>query len=98
MIAVFIGISSALLIILMIAFFSRRDKQIIYGLILSGIGFLYIGFTWSDAGVVLINGAQAVLFMFISWWGIRKGPYILAAGYFLHGSWDLVYDLFPDSS
>ena len=45
---VIIGISSGLLVILIFALLKRIDKPTIYGLILSGIGFLYVGFTWSD--------------------------------------------------
>ena len=46
--AVIVGISSGLLIILLIAFLKQLDKKVIYGLILSGIGFLYVGFVWAD--------------------------------------------------
>ena len=98
MIPVIVGISSGLLIILFIVLVKQLDKQAIYGLILSGIGFLYVGFTWSDTGAAIINGAQAVFFLFIAGYGIRKGLNILAAGYFLHGIWDLVYNLFPGSN
>lgn len=98
MISLLIGISSGLLIILIIALVKQLDKQTIYGLILSGIGFLYVGFTWSDTVAAIINGAQAVFFLFLAAYGIRKGLHVLAAGYFLHGIWDLVYDLFPGSN
>lgn len=98
MLPLIIGISSGLFIILIIALMKRPDKQIMYGLILSGIGFLYVGFTWSDTKAVIINAAQAVFFLFIAWYGIKKELYILAAGYFLHGIWDLVYHLFPGSN
>jgi hypothetical protein len=97
MIPLLIGISSGLLIILIIALVKQADKQTFYGLILAGIGFLYVGFTWSDTVAVIINGIQAVFFLFIAAYGIRKGPLTLAAGYFLHGTWDLVYNLFQDA-
>ena len=98
MIPVVIGISSGLVVILIFALLKRIDKPTIYGLILSGIGFLYVGFTWTDIQALIITCAQAVFFLFISWYGIKKGLAILAIGYFLHGIWDLVYDLFPSSS
>lgn len=98
MISAIIGIFSGLLVILIVSLFKRLDKQIIYGLILSGIGFLYVGFTWTDTGDFIINAAQAVFFLFIAWYGIKKGLYILAIGYFLHGIWDLFYNLFLDSN
>ena len=98
MIPVIIGVSLGLLVILSLALFKRPDKQIIYGLILSGIGFLYVGFTWSDTSALVITAAQAILFVFIAWYGIKKNNYFLAAGYFLHGIWDLVYHLLPGAS
>lgn len=98
MLPVIIGISSGLVIILIIALLKRLDKPTIYGLILSGIGFLYVGFSWSDTRALVINGAQAIFFLFIAWFGIKRGLYVLAAGYFLHGTWDLMYNLFPRSN
>ena len=98
MIPAIIGISSGLFVILIFALLKHLDKPIIYGLILSGIGFLYVGFTWSDTKALIITSAQAVFFLFIAWYGIKKSLYILGAGYFLHGIWDLAYDLFPASN
>ena len=98
MFSVIIGISSGLLVILIITLLKGIDKPTIYGLILSGIGFIYVGFTWSDTQALIINCVQAIFFLFIAWYGIKKSMYILAAGYFLHGSWDLAYNLFPDSN
>lgn len=95
MIPVIIGFASGLLVIMLIAFLRKLDKPVIYGLILAGIGFLYVGFTWSDTEDVIINSIQALFFLFFAYYGIIKGLYILAIGYFLHGIWDLVYDLFP---
>lgn len=98
MIPVIIGISSGLFIILLIGILNQLDKKIIYGLILTGIGFLYVGYAWTDLQTLIINSVQAVIFLLISYYGVKKSLYILAAGYFLHGSWDLVYGLFPGSN
>ena len=98
MIPVVIGFVSGLLVILIVYLIKQSDKAIMYGLILSGIGFLYVGFTWSDTTALILNCAQAVFFLLIAAYGIRKDIYILAVGYFLHGIWDLVYNLFPGSS
>jgi len=98
MIPVFIGIISGLLVILIVYLLKRFDKQMIYGLILTGIGFLYVGFTWSDTTALVVNCVQAIFFLFIAAYGIRNDLYILAVGYFLHGMWDLAYNLFPGSS
>ena len=98
MIPVIIGISSGLLVILIFALLKQVDKPVIYGLILTGIGFLYPGFTWSDTKALIITCVQAVFFLFMAWYGIKKSLYILGAGYFLHGIWDLAYNLFPGSN
>jgi hypothetical protein len=94
--AIIIGISLGLVIILSIKLLNKLDKKVIYGLILSGIGWLYVGYTWSDLRSLIITTAQAIVFLFIAYYGVKKSLYIMAAGYFLHGLWDLAYDLFPD--
>lgn len=92
-----IGILSGLLLIVLFIWLKQFDKKIIYGLILCGIGFLYVGFAWSDTRALIINSAQAILFVFVAYFGIKKHTAILAAGYFLHGTWDIIYHLFQDS-
>jgi len=98
MVAALIGILSGLLVILTIGILKRLNKPVIYGLILSGIGFLYVGFTWMNTQALVVNCIQAVFFLFLAYFGIKKNIYILIAGYFLHGSWDLLYNLFPNTN
>ncbi len=96
MTAALIGIGSGLIIILLFSFLKKYDKTIIYGLILCAIGFLYVGYVWTDVRAVVINAIQAVIFLFIAYFGIKKNTNILGIGYFLHGTWDIVYHLFQD--
>jgi hypothetical protein len=96
--ALIIGITGGLLVILTIHLLKFLDKQVIYGLILCGIGYLYVGYTWRDLTSLVITSTQSLLFLFIAYYGIKKSMIVLAAGYFLHGIWDLVFDLFPYSS
>ena len=93
-----IGISSGLIIILLFAILKQFDKKVVYGLILTAIGFLYVGYAWTDLQALIVNSVQAVFFLLLAYYGIKKSLYILAAGFFLHGSWDLVYHLFADSN
>ncbi len=93
MTAIIIGIFSGLLVIVLVNMLKQVEKKVVYGLVLSGIGFLYVGFTWTDLQALIINSIQAVVFLFLAYYGIRKNIYILAAGYFLHGCWDIAYDL-----
>lgn len=98
MIAVIIGIVSGLATILIIGLLKKIDKPTIYGLVLTGIGFLYVGYTWTNLQALVVNALQAIFFLFLAYFGIKKHINFLIAGYFLHGSWDLVYDLFPSSN
>jgi hypothetical protein len=91
---ILIGISSGLLSILVIGLFRKLDKATVYSLILTGIGYLYVGFTWSDITSLIITCIQALSFMLIAYFGM-KNLTLLAVGYFLHGLWDLVYGVFP---
>ena len=84
-----IGISSGLIIMLLFAILKQFDKKVIYGLILTAIGFLYVGFAWTDLQAFIVNSVQSVFFLLLAYYGIKKSLYILAAGFFLHGSWDL---------
>ena len=96
MTSIIIGISSALLTILFIAILKQLDKTTMYGLILSGIGFLYVGFVWTDLQAFVLNSIQAIVFVFLAYYGMKKSIYILASGYFLHGGWDLAYSIIQE--
>ncbi|MEP7107449.1 MAG: DUF6010 family protein [Ferruginibacter sp.] len=96
--AAIIGISSGILTIVIIAILKMLDKQAMYALILSGIGFLYVGFTWTDIPTLIVTSIQAILFLLVAYFGIKKNLYFLAAGYFLHGLWDIAYVQFHGSN
>lgn len=91
MTATLIGLFGSLFTILIFTFLKRIDKTTIYGLILMGIGFLYIGYTWTDINTAIISFVQAMFFMGLAYLGMRRSYWYLVAGYFLHGAWDLVY-------
>lgn len=97
MLPIYIGIASGFTTIFLVNILRLLDKQIIYGLILSGIGFLYVGFSWSNTGALVFTSIQAFLFLLLAYYGSGKRFYILAIGYFLHGIWDLLYNLHPAS-
>jgi len=96
--AAIIGISSGILIIVIFSLLRIFHKPTIYGLILSGIGFLYVGFTWTDTPSLILTSVQAILFVLIAYYGVRNHLYLLAAGYFLHGLWDMAYSQFRGSN
>ena len=93
MIATLIGLVSSLITILIFTFLKRVDKNTIYGLILMAIGFLYIGYTWTDFETAILSFMQAMFFMVLAYLGIKRNYWFLVAGYFLHGIWDMLYPL-----
>ena len=93
MIATLIGIVSSLITILIFTFLKRVDKNTIYGLILMAIGFLYIGYTWTDFETPILSFMQAMFFMVLAYLGVKRSYWFLVAGYFLHGIWDMIYPL-----
>ena len=95
---IIIGITTALLQILAFEFLKQFNKSSIYALTLSGIGFLYVGFTWTDTTTLIITAIQAIIFLFIAYYGFAKSLYLLAAGYFLHGLWDILYPFWQDAA
>lgn len=97
MTAIIIGIISGLLVIGTISLLKQINKPLIYGLILTGIGYLYVGYNWTNTSALIISSIQSVVFLFITYYGVQKSILVLAAGYFLHGIWDLLFDLFPYS-
>ena len=96
--ALIIGITSSLATLLLVTLLKRIDKNIFFGLILAGIGFLYVGFTWTDIKVEILNIPQAICFLLLAYYGIKKNPNYLTAGYFLHGLWDIVYSQLANKS
>jgi len=91
MIPILIGIGTGVLAIVVVSFLKKVDQPVMYGLILSGIAFLYVGYTWTDVQQLVITIIQAIFFLFLAHFGVKRSIYILAAGYFLHGLWDLGY-------
>lgn len=89
--ATLIGVSASLFTILIFTLLKRFDKNVIYGLILAAIGFLYVGYTWSDISALIMNLLQALFFLILAYFGIKKNSYYLIAGYILHGGWDFMY-------
>jgi hypothetical protein len=98
MIGALIGTATGFIVILIFVLLKRFDKRILYGLTLSAIGFLYVGYTWTDITQEITNIPQAIFFLFLAYLGIKKNFNFLIAGYFLHGIWDITYSLHADSS
>ncbi|TBX70311.1 hypothetical protein EZL74_03810 [Flavobacterium silvisoli] len=99
MTAIIIGVAMALAQILLFELLKQFDKKSIYSLILCAIGFLYVGFTWTDTSAFLIASVQAIIFLFIGYFGLAKSNLMfIALGYFLHGLWDISYGFWQDTA
>ena len=94
MTAALIGIASGVVTILLVALLKLRDTKLIYGLVLSGIGFLYVGYVWTDLTAFVVCAVQAIVFLLLGYYGVKRNAALLAAGYFLHGCWDMIYNYF----
>ncbi len=66
--AILIGFIGGLLNILLFTLLKKLEKGTLYGLVLTGIGFLYVGFVWTDLQALIINSAQAIVFVFIAYY------------------------------
>ena len=97
MIPALIGLAAGILIILIFLVLKQINKPIVFGMILTGIGFLYVGFVWSDTSALIQACIQAIIFLFIGYFGAMRSIPLLAAGYFLHGAWDFVYPYIGES-
>jgi hypothetical protein len=89
-----IGIASGIFVILLFHLLKQFDKTLVYALILTGIGFIYVGFTWTNLQALVVCCIQAVFFLMVAYFGALKGLYLIGLGYFLHGSWDIIYAFF----
>ena len=96
--ALIIGISLGFVSILFSHLAKHVDEKAFYGLMLSAIAALYVGYTWTDTTSLIVNCIQTFFFGMLAYLGIKKNMYLLAAGFVLHGAFDLAYGLFsvPD--
>src|ERR1044071_7288004 len=91
MIPALIGIAVGIVSIVLVRVLGRANQKIMYSLILACIGFLYVGYTWSDSMQLAITIIQALVFLMLAYYGATKNASFLIIGYFLHGVWDLLY-------
>jgi len=93
--ALIIGLSLGFVSILFSRLLKQLDETIFYGLLLAVIGALYVGYTWTDTTSFIINCIQCFFFGTLAYLGIKRNAYLLAAGFVLHGIFDIIYGLFP---
>ena len=76
----------------------RLDKLTAGSLILTGIGFIYVGFAGDDTPLLIVNGTQAMVVWLLAYGGLRKNPMLIPLGLLLHAAWDLGYHYLVDGT
>ncbi len=71
--------------------FFRLKRDLIGGLVLTAIAFIYVGFAGNNLTAILIEGGQAILFLLIAYFGITKYKSLIGFGLITHGLWDLLH-------
>jgi|AntRauTorckE5430_2_1112549.scaffolds.fasta_scaffold00275_4 hypothetical protein len=69
----------------------RLDKLAAGSLILTAIGFIYVGFSGDDLVQTTVNSAQALGIWLLAYGGLRKNALLIPLGLVLHAAWDLGY-------
>jgi uncharacterized protein DUF6010 len=73
---------------------SADDARLILGLLLAGIGFIYLGFAIADGrpSAILIQATSALVFLWVAFIGIhQESNLVLALGFIGHGTWDALH-------
>ena len=70
----------------------RFDRLTAGSLVLTAIGFIYVGFAGDDSTLLLVNGTQALVIWLLAYGGLRKNPMLIPLGLLLHAGWDLGYN------
>ncbi|MDB5247865.1 MAG: hypothetical protein JWQ40_2259 [Segetibacter sp.] len=94
MIEIISGITTALVVIILIPLLSKHiSARLIAATILCSMAFIYVGFSLKDNTVssVVLEVLMAVAFYCIAIIGYSKNNYLIAIGIALHGTWDLFH-------
>jgi len=87
----YIGVITTIAVITVVEIFRFLEKRLIAALILVGIAFIYVGFSWHSTlslTYVIIVGA---LFFGLSYFGYKKNFFLIIFGLILHGIWDILF-------
>ena len=87
---IIVGLLSMGVIIVLLELLSF-DKRSAGSLILTAIGFIYVGFAGDDVMLLLVNSSQAVVIWLLAYGGLRKNPLLIPFGLALHAFWDIGY-------
>lgn len=94
MIDFLIGLGTTAAVVLFLEVFKSVDKKFAATLTLSGIAFIYLGFSKTDPQSLVITISGAALFFALAYVGYRKNFTFILVGLLLHGLWDFVFPFF----
>lgn len=58
----------------------RLDRATSGGLMLTAIGFIYVGFAGSDTALLIVSGVQALVIWLLAYGGLRKNALLIPLG------------------
>lgn len=86
-----IGLATTAAVIGFLEIFRSVDKKLIGALTLSGIAFIYVGFSIGDLTSLFVSVFGVSFFLALSYWGYRKNFILIVIGLVLHGLWDIIF-------
>lgn len=89
-----IGLAWTLGIIAFLEIFKGFDKRLIAAYTLTGIPFIYIGFSYHDTPSLVASILSVAFFVALAYYGYKKNFNLVIAGLGLHAVWDLAFPLF----
>ena len=89
-----IGLAWTIGIIGFLEIFRTFDKRLLAAFTLTGIPFIYIGFSFHDLQSLFASILAVGFFITLAYYGYKKNFYLVITGLALHGLWDLVFPFF----
>ena len=90
----YIGLITTAAVIAIVEVFRFLEKKLIAALTLTGIAFIYVGFSWAHTPSLVYSIAAGVVFVALSYFGYKNNFILIIIGLILHGIWDLVFPKF----
>ena len=98
MIDFLIGLITTGVIIALLEVLRFLEKRLIASLTLTGIAFIYIGFSWNDTPSLIFCIAGVALFFALSYFGYKNNFKLVLIGLILHGIWDFFFPFFSSTA
>ncbi len=94
----FIGLITTAVIIALLEVLKFLEKRLIAALTLTGIAFIYIGFSWNHIPSLIYCIAGVAVFFGLSYFGYEHNFKLIIIGLILHGIWDFFFSFFSSTA